>query len=193
MNWPRIPLPGWPDVGAKGAAEVLVNSATRGRRLAALLDPDAPVPGVTQAPLLSEAAAIAVPATVGGRNMAGEDFAVTAGWGHYGERDAVMPGEGRTMECAFSAEERSSMGHALPALGDKTFDIYLNGEAFWRNVPSAVWTYRLGRYQVLKKWLSYRERGILGRPLYPEETQHFTDSARRIATILSTVGERTKT
>ena len=26
-----------------------------------------------------------------------------------------------------------------------------NGEAFWRNVSAAVWTYRLGGYQVLKK------------------------------------------
>ena len=23
---------------------------------------------------------------------------------------------------------------ALPVLGDKTFDVYLNGEAFWRNI-----------------------------------------------------------
>ena len=51
MEWPRIPLPGWPDGEANGAAETLVESAARGRELAALLDPDTPVPGVTQAPL----------------------------------------------------------------------------------------------------------------------------------------------
>ena len=34
-----------------------------------------------------------------------------------------------------------------------------------------VWSYKLGGYQVLKKRLSYRERGVLGRPLTPEETQ----------------------
>ena len=55
------------------------------------------------------------------------------------------------------------------------------------NVPAAVWTYRLGGYQVLKKWLSYRERAILDRPLLPDEVQHFTDTARRIAAILLTV------
>ena len=70
------------------------------------------------------------------------------------------------------------------ALGDTTFDIYLNDRAYWRNVPAAVWRYKLGGYQVLKKWLSYRERNILGRPLKPEEVQHFTDTARRIAAIL---------
>ena len=31
---------------------------------------------------------------------------------------------------------------------------------------------------------SCRERGVLGRPLTPEETKHFTDTARRIGAIL---------
>ena len=37
---------------------------------------------------------------------------------------------------------------------------------------------------MLKKWLSYRERAILGRPLTPDEVQHFTATARRIAALL---------
>ena len=37
---------------------------------------------------------------------------------------------------------------------------------------------------MLKKWLSYRERGILGRRLMPEEVQHFAETGRRIAGIL---------
>ncbi len=185
MEWPRIPLPGWPDGEAEGAANSLARSAARGRELAALLDPDTPVPGVTQAPLRPEIAAIAVPATTGGRNMAGDDFAVTAGWGHHGQGDAVMPGQGRAVERAFTPEERAAMGETLPILGDATVDVHLNGDAFWRNVPAAVWTYKLGGYQVLKKWLSYRERPILGRALRAEEVQHFTDTARRIAAIIS--------
>ena len=60
----------------------------------------------------------------------------------------------------------------------------MNDRAFWRNVPAKVWSYQLGGYQVLKKWLSYREREILGRPLTADEVQHFTDTARRIAAIL---------
>ena len=181
---PRIPLPGWPDGEAEGAADALARSAERGRELTALLDSDTPVSGVTQAPLRPEIAAIAVPATTGGRNMAGDDFAVTAGWGHHGQGDAVMPGQGRALERAFTPQERAAMGDTLPLPGDTTFDIYLNGKAYWRNVPAAVWSYRLGGYQVLKKWLSYRERSILGRVLGPEEVQHFTDTARRIAAIL---------
>ena len=61
----------------------------------------------------------------------------------------------------------------------------MNANAFWRNVPANIWRYKLGGYQALKKWLSYRERPILRRPLTPEEVQHFTDTARRIAALRS--------
>ena len=167
------------------AAEALARSAERGRELAALLDPDTPVPGVTTGALRPEVAAIAVPATTDGRNMTGDHFALTADWGHIGAGGAVMPGQGRVVERAFTPDERTAMDDALPILGATTSDVYLNHRAFWRNVPAAVWTYKLGGYQVLKKWLSYRERGILDRPLRPEEVQHFTETARRIAAILA--------
>ena len=189
MEWPRIPLPGWPDGDATGAAEELAASAERGRELAALLDSETPVPGVTTGALRPEMAAIAVPSTTDGGNMTADDFSVTAGWGHFGQGEAVMPGQGRVLERLYTAEERAALGNAADALGDTTFDIYLNDRAYWRNVPAAVWSYKLGGYQVLKKWLSYRERGVLGRPLRPEEVQHFTDTARRIAAILMLAGE----
>ena len=184
MGWPRIPLPGWPTGDAAGAAEALAESAARGRKLAQLLDPDTPVPGVTEGALRPEAAAIAVPATTDGRNMAGDDFALTAGWGHFGSGDAVMPGQGRNVQRAYTPEERAALAGATPTLGETTYDIYLNASAYWRNVPAGVWTYKLGGYQVLKKWLSYRERAILRRPLKPDEVQHFAETARRIAAIL---------
>ena len=69
-------------------------------------------------------------------------------------------------------------------LGETTFDVYLNEEAYWRNVPAAVWDYRLGSYQVLKKWLSYREREVLGRKLGRNEVRHLARNARRIGTLL---------
>ncbi len=199
MEWPRIPLPRWsalgnasvsteseqgsvsPDRETTEATEILARSAARGRQLAALLDPDTPVPGVTTGRLRSEIAAIAVPATTDGHNMTGDDFALTAGWGHYGTGGAVMPGQGLV-------EERAALGNASRTIGETTFDVYLNGRTFWKNVPAAVWGYELGGYQVLKKWLSYRERDILDRPLRPEEVQHFTDTARRIAALLMESG-----
>ena len=61
MEWPRIPLPGWPDGNAGEAAEALARSAARGRELARLLDPETPVLGVTQGALHPEIATIAVP------------------------------------------------------------------------------------------------------------------------------------
>ena len=187
MEWPRIPLPGWPDGYAPGAAEELLASAARGWELAVLLDPETPVAGVTAGELYPELAAIAVPSTADGRNMSGDDFALTAGWGHFGTGDAVMPGQGRAVERDYTVAERDAVGDAIAVLGDATVDIHLNDNARWSNVPAAVWNYKLGGYQVLKKWLSYRESKVLGRPLLPEEVQQFTDTARRIAGILAIV------
>ena len=208
---------------AEQAALTLAQSAARGRELARLLDPETPVPGVTTRTLRPEIAAIAVPATVDGRNMSGADFALTAGWGHFGSGQAVMPGQGRVVERPYTPEERQALSHAAPpthhsdspsvipakagiqshaptpeavdgiqvnpatteaVLGKTTCDIHLNDRAYWRNVPAAVWDYKLGGYQALKKWLSYRERAILRRPLTPDEIHHFTTTARRIAAIL---------
>ena len=188
MEWPRIPLPGWPEGDAPDAANELRASAARGRELAALLDPETPAPGVTAGTLRPELAAIAVPSTADGRNMSGDDFALTAGWGHFGTGDAVMPGQGRAVERDYTAAEREALGEAVGVLGDGTVDVYLNNNARWSNVPTAVWNYKLGGYQVLKKWLSYRESRILGRSLLPEEVQHFTDTGRRVAAILSLAG-----
>ena len=184
VEWPRIPLPGWPDGDAAEDAEALARSAAHGRKLAALLDPETPVPGVTRPPLRPGMAAIAVPSTVSARNMSREDFAVTSGWGHSGAGDAVMPGRGRSVERPYTPEESAAMRDTADVLGERTFDVYLNGEAFWRNVPVAIWEYRLGGYQVLKKWLSYREQKVLGRRLRAEEVQHFADTARRIRALL---------
>ena len=184
MEWPRIPLLGWPGGDDARAGDALAASAARGRELAALLDSDTPVPGVTTGELRPEIAAIAVPSTVDGHNMTGDDFAVTAGWGHFGQGDAVMPGLGRVVARPNTSDECAALGDTAGTTRSTTFDVYLNSRAYWRNIPAAVWNYKLGGYQVLKKWLSYRERKVLGRPLLPEEVLHFTHTARRIAAIL---------
>ena len=51
-------------------------------------------------------------------------------------------------------------------------------------MPSGVWNCYIGGYQVIKKWLSYREGDLLGRGLTPEEARYVTEMARRIAAIL---------
>jgi hypothetical protein len=56
-------------------------------------------------------------------------------------------------------------------LGQTTCDIYLNDVAFWKNIPANVWNYTIGGYQVIKKWLSYREHELLKRGLTTEEAR----------------------
>jgi len=176
LDWPRIPLP--------ATADGLRASATLGRQVAALLDPDQPVPEVTVGPLRPELAALGRVTQADGATGP-VDLAVTVGWGHPGREGVTMPGRGRAVERATSAAEAALLPAGAAALwGDLTLDIYLNPAAYWRNVPSAVWDYTIGGYQVIKKWLSYRERALLGRPLLPDEAIAVTGMVRRLAALL---------
>jgi hypothetical protein len=75
----------------------------------------------------------------------------------------------------------------LPTLhacfGEDTGDVWLNDIAYWANVPQRVWKFTIGGYQVIKKWLSYREYDLLGRPLKPDEAREVTAMARRLAAL----------
>lgn len=83
-----------------------------------------------------------------------------------------------------AAELGLSFKEVMLHLGELTYDVYLNDVAFWQNIPSKVWDYTIGGYQVIKKWLSYRERDVLGRGLTPDEVREVTNTARRISAIL---------
>ncbi len=72
----------------------------------------------------------------------------------------------------------------LIILSERTCDVYLNDVAYWKNIPARVWEYTIGGYQVIKKWLSYRELELLGRPLTPDEAREAMNMARRIAAIV---------
>jgi hypothetical protein len=120
-------------------------------------------PGVTQGEPRADVQAIALLTMVGGAPA----FTVNAGWGRFGIGSAVMPGRGRAVE------------------NDGLIDVYLNESTCWRGLPAEVWAYTLGGYQVLKKWLSYRETAVLGRPLKAEEAREFMHIARRIAALLA--------
>jgi len=165
QDWPRIPLP--------ESRDVLMASADLGRQAAALLDTEKPVPGVTQGKPRQDLKGIAE------LHWSGEpDFKIIAGWGHAGKGGVTMPGRGKLVE-------RTDSAKALPAiLGKKAYDIYLNDTACWENVPEKVWEYTIGGYQVIKKWLSYREHDLLGRALTPDEAREVTNMARRIAALI---------
>lgn len=180
QDWPRVPLP--------DNADLLRASAALGARVAALLDPDMPVPGVTAGTIAPILQTIAVPAKRGGGAMTEADRAMTAGWGHAGKGGAVMPGRGRVVTRAYDQIEAASQAEAT-LLGALTNDIYLNADAFWRNIPETVWGFTIGGYQVLKKWLSYREQPLLGRVLSSTEVRYVSNVARRLAALRSMAPE----
>ena len=106
-----------------------------------------------------------------------------------------MPGKGKAITRPYTSEELAAIGQgaealglsleeALAQLGETTVDVYLNEVAYWRCVPSGVWSYTIGGYQVVKKWLSYREKALLGRDLNVEEVREVSSMTRRIAAIL---------
>lgn len=187
-DWPRIPLP-----ALRADLEV---SAGLGQRVAELLDPEAPVAGVTAGEMDPFLRCVAVLSSVDGRPLdpgAGR-LDLVAGWGHAGKGGVTMPGRGRVAEREYAGDERAALEAAaaarglepvevLDCLGETTMDVYLNDHAYWRNVPAGVWNYFIGGYQVIKKWLSYREKSLLGRGLTTDEARHVTATARRLAAL----------
>ena len=167
QGFPRIPLP--------NDASLLGRSAALGAQIAALLDPDTPVDGVTHGTIRPELAAIAVPH--------GHDYALTAGWGNRTNNGVTMPGRGTSTLRPYTQAEAATANHAA-LLGESTMDIHLNALSYWANIPKQVWETHIGGYQVIKKWLSYREQSITNRPLTANEVEHVMQTARRLAAIL---------
>ena len=87
------------------------------------------------------------------------DLALTARWGYPGQKGVTMPGSGKT---------------TTGTRGEGFLDIHLNATTRWKDIPVEAWNYTLGGYQVLKKWLSYREQTLLHRPITPDEAEQFT-------------------
>jgi hypothetical protein len=188
-DWPRIPLP--------KNAESLTHSALLGRRLADLLDPESDINLAAES---SSLAKLSIPAeypegTPDRDKLNAARFAITAGWGGAGQGATVMPRRGDARERDWTASEIArvttlagtqglTIDNALVLLGPRCVDVHLNGESYWAAVPLNVWGYTLGGYQVLKKWLSYRELQLLGRPLHEDEVRYFSQVVRRITAIL---------
>jgi hypothetical protein len=185
-DWPRIPLP--------ATADLLAQSASLGRRLAELLDAES---SINLAAEWSFLAALKLPLDP---NL-DEALKLTAGWGHKGQGSTVMPGRGLAPGRPWTKAEREKLAalavaqsltpeDTLALLGGICVDVHLNGDAHWPAVPINVWNYTLGGYQVLKKWLSYREftpepaSPLLHRALHAEEAAYFAQVVRRIAAIL---------
>ncbi|MHB1340608.1 MAG: type ISP restriction/modification enzyme [Coriobacteriia bacterium] len=179
-EWPRIPLP--------MGRDAVRDSATLGARIACLLNPDA-------APREVPLRVIAILTSSTGSALSDSDLGVRAQWGLRQRAGVVTPSKGRLNERPYSASESHAIGagaeamgvsadEAIALLGETCFDVYLNDVAYWSCVPTNVWHFTIGGYQVIKKWLSYRERAVLGRDLKPEEARHVTEMVRRIASLV---------
>lgn len=149
----------WPRIPLPSARQALEKSAELGARLAALLDTESPTA------LPPQVQHVAEPRHVLDNAIRPADCSVTVGWGRAGSNGVVMPGRGRLL--------RHASG----------WDVYINDSIYWSAVPVVAWEFIIGGYQVLKKWLSYRESPILGRPLTLDELRQFRDAAQRLAAI----------
>ena len=189
LAWPRIPLP--------TDNRVLEVSGTLGETVSQLLDVLKSVGGVSTGAIRDELRVIGVVSRVGGGALdtSGGELALRAGWGYRNPQGAVMPGNGRVVARDWTPAELAQIesGAALHGLdlnsalahwGENAVDVFINDVAFWSGIPSRVWSYTLGGYRVLKKWLSYREVAVLGRDLTTAEAREFRDIARRIAALL---------
>lgn len=187
QDWLRIPLP--------DSRATILASAQLGHQIAMLLDTESPVKCVTDGELRAELKPIASITRVGGGHLEETEIPLTAGWGHSTKDGATMPGKGKLVGRPFSKAELNAIKHganemdlsekeALTQIGESTCDVYLNEVAYWSNVPIKVWEYTIGGYQVIKKWLSYREEPLLGRTLTKDEVRYVQEVARRIAAIL---------
>jgi hypothetical protein len=179
-DWPRVPLP--------ATSKALEDSAGLGVRLAALLDIDTPLPGLDTSTASRLRPVGSIKCT--GTSLSSADLSVGVGWGRVQNRvqkksgaagRIVMPGAGVIKRRPRDQSESATLSTGeLELLGDTVVDIYLNESTYWRGVPEAAWNYKIGGFQVLRKWLSYRENTVLGRPLTLQEARQFQSIARRL-------------
>ncbi|MEM6530857.1 MAG: type ISP restriction/modification enzyme, partial [Chloroflexota bacterium] len=178
-DWPRIPLP--------DNVAVLQASAALGTQIANLLDTEKPLLHITAGTIRDDMRLLGV--------RKGNNRSVTVNWGSEDSRGAVMPGRGDARERSYTDEELEAIERgvaalnieldtALTLLGDTTYDLYLNDDTYWANVPANVYGYTIGGYQVIKKWLSYRNFNVLGRALIGDEVLEVTHMVRRIAALI---------
>ena len=187
QDWPRIPLP--------TSKNALQSSAALGGQIAALIDLDASVKGVTAGNLRSEIKAIATLTRSGGGSLHENELALSAGWGHTGKGGITMPGQGKLVGRNYSSPERAAVLEGAKAVGlteKQAFTISARkpatsiltvsptGPTYLKESGSTS----IGGNQVIKKWLSYREEPLLGRPLTKDEVRYVQEMARRIAAIL---------
>jgi len=165
-DWAHLPIP-----KDRGVFDRLVE---QGEYVTLLLDANRDAGDVIEAVLGRERAAALGPLRrIDNGNLRPSDLKITVSyWGG---------SSGRWKPRKYTAQE------APPdAWGERTGDLHINDAAFFANVPEAVWTYQLGGYPVLKKWLGYRQADRRDdRPLTDDERLWFRQVIQRIAALLA--------
>ena len=151
---------GWPRITLVTGPAQFAESAERGHILARLLDNESNVDDLLDP-------GIAVPTRTDATQLQSADFNITIGLGHFGANQAVMPGQSKI-------ERRGDM-----------VDFYLNDRAHWKDVPAEVWGSRQGRYQALKRWLSYRVSKVQSRGIGVLEVTWCSEVVGRVAGTLN--------
>jgi hypothetical protein len=116
--WPRVPLP--------KEAEILRHGVVLGRQVAALLDTETPVAGVTDLRVRPDLKGLGELAVTHSslQKIPTPALTVSARWGYAGQGGVVMPGPGRVTP---------------GTRGDGFLDIHLNDNTRWKDVPERVW------------------------------------------------------
>lgn len=145
-----------------------------GDAIAQLLDPDAdPESTVTELLGQERARTLGKVSSRTGAPVGAGDLRVTISY--------FGAARGKWQPRAFASDEL-----AAPEWGPETGDLHLNEHVFLANVPAAVWTFELGGYPVLRKWLGYRQASRRGdRPLTLAEVRHLRSMVQRLAALLA--------
>lgn len=169
-DWAHLPIP--------KDADLLGRLVDAGEQVARLLDADRDAREVIEAVLSPERAKmLGQLRRLDGANVSADDLKLMITyWGG---------GKGKWTARPFLEPE-------LPApiwdaaWGERTGDLYLNAQAHFAHVPEAVWTYQLGGYPLLKKWLGYRQADRRdGKPMTEEERRWIRQMIQRIAALLA--------
>jgi hypothetical protein len=169
-DWAHLPIP--KDV------KLFDRVAAAGEQVTRLLDAARDASDVIRAVVGADRARALGPLKrIDGKQVRPDDLKVTVTyWGG---------GKGRWKARPFTAEELPAIDYG-EAWGERTGDLFLNDDAYFGNVPELVWSYQLGGYPVLKKWLGYRQADRRdGRPLTDDERQWFRQTIRRVAALLA--------
>lgn len=165
-DWLHLPIP-----RRRDSFEAAVSA---GEQVRILLDPLADaraLRAVLRTILGADAARLAQLSTTDGGAAREADFTVDIA--HFG----AAPGGWRPRSRAPEEPWR-------PEWGETTGDLRLNDRVFLRHVPERAWRYELGGYQVIKKWLGYRQaRRRNGEPLTLAEKDHLRGLIQRLAAL----------